>query len=37
MRLADNAVSGRSEEWGSKHGAEYCYASGDLWKTIPNR
>ena len=32
MRLADNAVSGRSEEWGSKHGAEYRYASGDIRK-----
>ena len=30
MRLADNAVSGRSEEWGSKHGAEYRYAEGDF-------
>ena len=32
MRLADNAVSGRSEELGSKHGAEYRYASGDIRK-----
>ena len=32
MRLADNAVSGRSEERGSEYGAESRDASGDIRK-----